>query len=99
MLVYGIAWYLMVLDGIAWKCLVFDDITLYLMVSYGSQSYSMVFDGIRGYCVFCIILSVLVYPGRSRSVPVSPDLSRSAPGMILHSIEWNCRIFDGTQWN
>ena len=37
MVVYGIAWYLMVLDGIAWYCLVFDDITLYLMVSIGDN--------------------------------------------------------------
>ena len=88
MVVYGIAWYLMVLDGIAWYCLVFDDITLYLMVSYGIQWYSMVLEVIAYFVLYCL----------SWSIPVNPGLSRSAPGMILHSIEWNCRIFDGTRW-
>ena len=72
MVVYGIAWYLMVLDGIAWYCLVFDDITLYLMVSYGIQWYSMVLEVIACFVLYCLSWSVSVSIRQYQSVPASP---------------------------
>ena len=45
----------------------------------------MVFDGIRGYCMCCIVLSVLVSISQYQSIPVSPGRSWSVLVRISQS--------------
>ena len=50
----------------------------------------MVFDGVRGYCMFCIVLSVLVIISQSQSVLVSISQYQSvsvSPGLRLSQMD------------